>query len=74
MSKPEKHYSSEEYARSLTKIRKWVLKKEYSCDHPPLLDVSLENVVLDELHLMLRVTGNEWYRQCDTLNAFPFSD
>ena len=57
MSKPEQHYSSGECARSLIKIRKWVLKKEYSCDHPPLLDASLENVVLNELHLMLRVTG-----------------
>lgn len=28
--------------------------------HQPLLDIPLENVVLDELHLMLRVTGESF--------------
>ena len=33
------------------------LNEQFSCVHPPLLNIPLENVVLDEMHLMLRITG-----------------
>lgn len=29
----------------------------FSCAYPPLLHIPLQNVILDELHLMLRITG-----------------
>ncbi|CAB4011198.1 Hypothetical predicted protein, partial [Paramuricea clavata] len=37
-------------------IKSCALKSAFSCQHQPLLDIKLENVVLDELHLMLRIT------------------
>ncbi len=43
--------------RSLKDIQDCAAKNIFSCRHRPLLEVKLENVVLDELHLMLRVTG-----------------
>ena len=57
MSKEEKYYSEKPMARTLEEIRKCAHKQSYSCVHPPLLNVPLENIVLDELHLMLRITG-----------------
>lgn len=57
MSKPQDYYWSDHIVRTLHDVKECVKKKQYSCAHQPLLDISLENVVLDELHLMLRVTG-----------------
>ena len=57
MSKPQDHYWGEKIARTITGMRADALKSKFSCEHRPLLNISLENVVLDELHLMLRVTG-----------------
>jgi hypothetical protein len=58
MSKPENYYSEKPIARTLEEIRKCALKQSCSCVHQPLLNVPLDNIVLDELHLMLRITGN----------------
>ncbi len=44
--------------RTLKDIQDCALKNTFSCQHKLLLDVKLENVVLDELHLMLRITGD----------------
>ena len=41
----------------LKHIQECALHNKFSCQHKLLLNVKLENVVLDELHLMLRVTG-----------------
>ena len=38
--------------------------QKLSCVHKPLLEIPLENVVLDELHLMLRVTGIRKIMNC----------
>ena len=57
MSKPEKHYSEKPMARTLEEIRKCALNQSYSCVHQHLLNVPLGDIVLDELHLMLRITG-----------------
>lgn len=57
MSKPEKYYSEEPMARTLKDIRKCANNQSSSCAHQPLLNVPLENIILDELHLMLRITG-----------------
>lgn len=57
MTKPEDFYRLDEMRRTLDDIRKCCLKLEFSCERPPLLNIPLENVILDELHLMLRITG-----------------
>ena len=57
MSKPEKYYSEEPLGRTLGEIRKCACNQSYSCVHLPLLNVPLENIVPDKLHLMLRMTG-----------------
>ena len=44
--------------RSLKDIQDCAIKSQFSCEHQPLLHIKLENVVLDELHLMLRITGD----------------
>ena len=46
-----------EHGQSNKDIRKCALKGIFSCRHQPLLDINLENIVLDELHLMLCITG-----------------
>ena len=50
-------YWVENEFRSLQDIRECAMKNQFSCQHKPLLHIKLENVVLDELHLMLRITG-----------------
>jgi hypothetical protein len=57
MSKGMNHYWEEPFARTLQTIKDCAKKQHLSCAHMPLLDITLENVVLDELHLMLRITG-----------------
>ena len=57
MSKPINFYWEQNIRRTLEEIKRCALKNEFSCQHQPLLDIPLENVVLDELHLMLRITG-----------------
>ncbi|XP_020911538.2 uncharacterized protein LOC110249299 [Exaiptasia diaphana] len=57
MSKPMDFYiTDKEMIRTLEDIKKCALKNSYSCEHVPLVNIPLENIVLDELHLMLRVT------------------
>ena len=48
-----------EHGRSNTDIQECALKGTFSCQHLPLLDIKLENIVLDELHLMLCITGEK---------------
>ncbi|XP_028394380.1 uncharacterized protein LOC114518556 [Dendronephthya gigantea] len=56
MAKPENFYWEENIRRTLDDIRACCLKHEYSCERPPLLNIPVENIILDELHLMLRIT------------------
>ena len=56
MSKGMDYWVENEF-RSLQDIRECAMKNQFSCQHKPLLHIKLENVVLDELHLMLRITG-----------------
>ena len=53
------YWDNKELKRTIRDVKDCAEKKTYSCirNHQPLLDISLENVVLDELHQMLRVTG-----------------
>jgi len=77
MSKPKEYYWGASLARTLQQLKDCAKAQKYSCQHQPLLEIPLENVVLDELHLMLRVTDKltknlilralEWDRK-DNLN------
>ena len=58
MSKDKDFYCKADIARTLAGIKKSAKKHEKPCDHQPLLEIPLENIILDELHLMLRVTGS----------------
>ena len=57
MSKEQNFYWREGITRKNDDMRSDAAKRAFSCEHRPLLNIQLENVVLDELHLMLRVTG-----------------
>lgn len=57
MLKPQDYYWNDTIVRSLKDIKECVKKQTYSCEHMPLVNIPLENVTLDELHLMLRITG-----------------
>jgi hypothetical protein len=54
MSKPADFYWSDDMRRSIQEIKNLSLKsgnEKFGCNHP------LQNIVPDELHLMLRITG-----------------
>ena len=51
MSKPMDFWEMRECCL-LKDIRDGATKKTFSCQHKPLLEIKIENVVLDELHLM----------------------
>ena len=62
MSKPETHYS-QELAHTITSIKKCALlsrsqpaAKRLGVKHPPLIDIPLNHVIVNELHLFLRIT------------------
>ena len=57
MSKTQDHYWEAKMARTIAGMRADAMTNKFSCEHRPLLNIPLENVVLDELHLMLRITG-----------------
>ncbi|XP_066016033.1 uncharacterized protein [Pocillopora verrucosa] len=54
------HYQSPDLRRTLTEMFELVKKKKqndkYCCEHEPLLHIELDHVVLDELHLLLRIS------------------
>lgn len=58
MSKPEKHYQSDAMRLTLAQVKQYAAngKKEFCCINPPLLNIPLDHIVLDELHLLLRIT------------------
>ena len=60
MSKPDNYYESSPQKRTLEDLKRCCrLKrgnKNFSCINPPLLNIPLDHIILDELHLLLRVT------------------
>ncbi|XP_074623587.1 uncharacterized protein LOC141881679 isoform X1 [Acropora palmata] len=56
MTKPQNYYWRDHVLRKICDIREDAKHNKHSCEHQPLLNISHENVVLDELHLMLRIT------------------
>ena len=59
MSKVEDYYWNDEMRRTLEDIvQRCTQKKDnFGCILPPLLNIKLDNVRVDELHLLLRITG-----------------
>ena len=55
-SKPIEHYQSVEMKRTLAHIKSMLAQKKFSVIHQPLFNIELDHVILDELHLMMRVT------------------
>lgn len=57
MSYNLEHYNSPELKRTLEELKQLAGKKtkNYNCINPPLLHIDLDHVVMDELHLLLRV-------------------
>lgn len=60
MSKPRDYYTSSPHARTHEELLKMYSlpksKFKCSCENKPLFTIDLDHVILDELHLMLRVT------------------
>lgn len=52
MSVGSTHYNSDSMKRHFGP--RW--HKDPGCEHQPLFKIALEDIVIDELHLMLRVT------------------
>ena len=59
MSRPDGFYDQPPLCRTTAELKECAKKKtgeNYCCCHEPLLDIPLDHIVLDELHLMLRIT------------------
>ena len=57
MTKSENYYNQPPMALTLADVKKYASdKNQFCCKDMPLLDVPLSKIVLDELHLLLRVT------------------
>lgn len=58
MTKPEDCYCSGDLRRTLEEMKAVAGKtKNFGCLHQPLLNIPLSNIRVDELHLLLRITG-----------------
>lgn len=57
MSHNLSYYNSPPLNRTIEEIKQMAGKKKdnYGCVNPPLIEIDLDHVILDELHLMLRV-------------------
>ena len=59
MSKPDGFYDLPPIRRTTQELKELAQKKtgeNYCCCHEPLLNIPLDHIILDELHVMLRVT------------------
>ena len=59
MSKPDNYYNSDPIRRTLKELHEFPMKSKgenFCCVHKPLLNIPLDHIILDELHLMLRIT------------------
>ena len=59
MSKSSQYYDTDPLRRTLQEIKECVHKsngENYCCVHEPLLNIPLDHIILDELHLMLRTS------------------
>jgi len=59
MNKPDNYYNDIPLRRTLNELHEFASKSKgenYCCVHQPLLNIPLDHIILDELHLMLRIT------------------
>lgn len=59
MSKSEQHYESGPLRRTLQKKKEFASKSKgenYCCVHDLLLNIPLDHIILDELHLLFRIS------------------
>ena len=56
MVKPEDFYWDDDVVRSMSDISKHAQSNSYGCRSEPLVKLPLTHVVMDELHMMLRIT------------------
>ena len=53
------HYNSHPLKQTMDEIKKMANKarnkEKYSCENTPLINIDLDHVMLDELHLLLRI-------------------
>lgn len=56
MTKDLDFYNTGDMRRTLQEIRDFHSSNKFCCIHPPLFDIELDHVVLDELHLMMRIS------------------
>ena len=59
MTKPDNYYDSSPLRRTLDELQECIQKSKgenYCCIHQPLINIPLDHIILDELHLMLWVT------------------
>lgn len=57
MTKALDHYNLGEMKRTMAHIKSMLPLKKHSEIHTPLLNIELDHVIIDELHLMMRVAG-----------------
>ena len=56
MSKDLDYYNTGELSRSIQDLKECHNKNKVCCFQPPLFSIDLDHVMLDELHLMLRIS------------------
>lgn len=59
MSKTDNYYDNPPLRRTTDEMKEFASKKSgenYCCCYKPLFNIPLDNIILDELHLMLRIT------------------
>ena len=55
-SKPERYYTDPEFESVRSIEESWCLTNSFGCKHLPLINLPLENVIVEELHMLLRIT------------------
>ena len=56
MTKDLDYYNTGELSRSIQELNEYHDKNKFCCFQPPLFSIDLDHVILDELHLMLRIS------------------
>ena len=56
MTKDLDYYNTGELSRSIQEPNEYHAKNKFCCFQPPLFSIDLDHVILDELHLMLRIS------------------
>ena len=55
-TKPLMHYNEGEFKKTYDSLKSNYKSKTFSCINKPLFEIELDHIILDELHLMLKIT------------------